>query len=197
MMVSIPYSMRHRLQNIPQFFREKKDEKLASKAQEADTRRVRMTEADSLEKINDWTGRNTRTSNMVRVEAVRVHRRREPVFNTSGVNKKVGYGIVLGLICILMVVLLVELGGIGYTNRQIKRIESRIDNYRRDSERTEAELAEEKGDTNLISQAVGLNMVSSGSNVIVLRAPENANLTFDMGEVAQVSSESLAVIQGD
>lgn len=197
MMVSMPINMKHRLQNIPQYFREKKDEKLAEKEQGADIKRVRMTEADSLGSSFEWSGKNTRTSSMVRVEAVRVHRKRQPIITAEGINKKAGYGIVAVLAFVLIVVLLVDLGGIGYTNRQIKRTENRIETFRRDSEKTETQLADQKGDSKLISQAVGLNMVSAGSNVIVLHAPENANLTFDMNEAAQVSSENLAVIQGD
>ena len=197
MTMAIPVGMKRRLQNIPQFFRENRDERLAEKRQEADSRRERMTVSDRIDMNRDWTGRSTRTGNMIRVEAVRVHRKREPIFTADGIRTRVGYGIVIVMLCVLVTVLLVDLGGIGYTNRQIQRAENKIENFQRDSERTAGQLAEVKGNTQLISQAVQLNMVSSGSGVIVLRAPTNANLSFEAEQNVTVGSESLALIQGD
>lgn len=196
---SIPACARimRRMQNVPQFFRENRDEKLASKEQDTDSRRQRMTFSNGIELDQNWMMANTRTRRMVQVEAVEVHRKKESIFNKDGIRFNVGTGIIIGLACVLVTVLLVDLGGIGYTNRQIARTETKIENYRRDSERTETQLADKKGDSQLINQAVQLNMVSSGSNVIVLHAPTDANMTFGTEQTARVDSENLAVIQGD
>lgn len=183
------------MQNGIQFIREKKDEKLAQKEQTADVRRERITFADGIDL--EWNGRYTRTNDMVRVKAVNVHRAKERIASPEGIRTGFGYGILITVACILLTVLLVDLGGIGYTNRQINRTETKIMSIRRDNERTETQLADKRGNTQLINQAVQLNMVSSGNSVIMLKAPVNANMTFETEQTAQVSGESLAIIQGD
>ncbi len=191
-----------RLQDVAVAWHARGDRRPDSRQQLADLRRQRMTCSATLSsdyQVQDWTARQA-VSPSGRFRVIEETQPRAGLFTGDGIRWDVAWGLLAGIAALLVLVLLIQVVGIGVGNRSVARLNSKIEAVAQKNERMQAELAYQSEDVNVCTEAVKLNMVASDrARTVWLTAPENAILTVmeSPKDPADPPGNRLASAQGD
>lgn len=153
----------------------------------ADIRRDRMSVSPnftgSVTQTQDWIcGMNLSQSG--RFQVVEEKKQRQRVISRNGIRNDAARVLLALLLAILIIVTLVDLAGIGTCDRRVRKLENKVASVTEKNENLENELLLCTGDVSVCTEAVRLNLVSSGgTRTVKLTVPESANMTLNSATV--------------
>lgn len=137
--------------------------------------RQRMTCSDNLRTFTntqDWTG-SMGLSPSGRFQVVEKEQSRRRAFTREGVRWDAAWIVIGVVIAICVVILLVDLAGMGMGSRNISRLDSKVEDLARRNEQMRQELELSAGDLTVCTEALKLNLISGyGAPTITLTAPQ-------------------------
>ena len=171
-------------------WQERRYQKADFRQQQADIHRARMTcsaSVPSFHQTQNWTGGMSASSRIPVIEET-IPRKR--LISSEGIRWDAAVAVLI-IIGILMTVLLVsDLAGIGAGGRAISKLNTTIRDLEARNERLQAEIDLAAGGTTVCTEAIKLNLISSGgARTIRLTAPVNAQLTFSSAEKAAENAD--------
>jgi|GEM_PF-3537326 len=164
-------------------------------------RRERITVSDRLEmpsfqNTQDWTG-GMGISPSGRFRVVEEARPKQKVISESGIRKDVARLAMTLIAALLAVLILVKLAEVGTSSLNIRTLNNQIEIAQQRHEDLENTLAAADSDVSVLTEAVKLNLVSSGgATTIQLTAPDAAWLTPVTEETADATLRA-STVQGD
>ncbi len=145
-------------------------------------RRARMTERLNEERFpntQDWAFK-AGVSPSGRFQVVEEPRKRKKIISPEGIRWDVARVIFLVLGAVMVVVMLVMLASIGKSSSVIHVLDEKISAVEAYNEALSGEVAAQTGDISVCTEAVRLNLISSGgARTIQLTAPEGASLMLN------------------
>ncbi|MBR3334558.1 MAG: hypothetical protein IKG23_09735 [Clostridia bacterium] len=182
--------IRNRLQDGMIGWQERRFQKEDFRQQQADIHRSRMTCSASLPSFHqtqDWTGGLTASGRIPVVEEARPKQR---LFSSDGIRWDAAVAALIIAGVLLLVLLAVDVTGIGAGGRTITKLNSSIRELETKNERLREEIDLQAGNSSVCTEAVKLNLISSGgARTIRLTAPVNAQLTFSSAEKAAENAD--------
>lgn len=167
-----------------------------AKSQIADIRRERMSVSssirDTVANTQDWTrGMGVSPSGQFRV--IEEPRERKRMVSRQGIRGDAAKAVLILMTAVMIFAFLLDLAQIGSSDRQIRKLENRIASVTEKNGKLENELSLCTGDVSVCTEAVRLNLVSSGGmKTVKLTVPDNANMTLN-----NVSGEGNAELEAD
>lgn len=193
--------VRNRMRDVTLHFSDRKEGRTALEGTDvrfSDVRRERMNcslDPEKLYRVQDWTRNTVEMEKCIPVQPVREAKATQKLFTREGIRwTPAVWGLSL-LAALLLAVLLIDLAGMGQTGKQIEKLNRKIATVTSANEQLKWELSLSDSDMSVLTEAVKLNLVSSGSNIIKLYAPTDATLSLTAND--GVSGDNLAMITGD
>ncbi|MBQ8072804.1 MAG: hypothetical protein IJ231_03465 [Clostridia bacterium] len=158
-------------------------------------RRQRITVADhlaspSFQHTQDWTG-GMGVGPSGRFQVVEDGKTKNRAVSRKGIRQDWARILLLVMLTILIGTMLAELAAIGASRIQIQKLNSRIAAVESRNQALEEVLAQQSGDISVCTEAVKLNLVSSGGvRPISLTAPTGARMTLVETNLTPESSET-------
>ena len=170
--------VRNRIQDEVINWQERHYQQNDFRQQHADIHRSRMTCSASLSSFHqtqDWTGGMTASG---RIPAIEETKPRQSLVSGEGIRWDAALAALILVGVLLGIILLTDLAGIGNSGRTIRKLSSSIEELQEKNERLSAEIVQASNSTNVCTEAVKLNLISSyGARTIQLTVPGNAQLT--------------------
>ena len=170
--------VRNRIQDEVINWQERRYQQNDFRQQHADIHRSRMTCSASLSSFHqtqDWTGGMTDSG---RIPAIEEPKPRQRLVSGEGIRWDAALAALILVAILLGIVLLSDLAGIGNSGRTIRKLSTSIEELQEKNERLNAEIVQVSNSTNVCTEAVKLNLISSyGARTIQLTVPGNAQLT--------------------
>ena len=170
--------VRNRIQDEVINWQERRYQQNDFRQQHADIHRSRMTCSASLSSFHqtqDWTGGMTASG---RIPAIEEPKPRQRLVSGEGIRWDAALAALILVAILLGIVLLSDLAGIGNSGRTIRKLSTSIEELQEKNERLNAEIVQVSNSTNVCTEAVKLNLISSyGARTIQLTVPGNAQLT--------------------
>ena len=178
-MTEMPIRARRRLEDVAVNWQERRARSEDMREQQADLRRRRITVSDRIpffHQTQDWTG-SMGVSPSGRFRVIEEPTQRQRVFSKEGIRWDAAW-IAIVLVCVILLgVLLADLAGIGRSMKSITKMNSRIEMLTAKNEQLQQQLDLSTSDLSVCTEAVKLNLISSGgAKAVRLTAPENATL---------------------
>lgn len=152
--------------------------------QHADVRRERMRCADSFQEFRfqntqDWT--NTMDiSPSGRFQVIEDPKPKVPLISREGLRWEAASAVLILLAVIFGIVLTVNFGLIGMTDKQIRNLDSKVTAVTSKNDILENELRRESQDISVCTEALKLNLISAyGAQTTYLTVPSGASFVVD------------------
>ena len=203
-MLDMPIRAGRRLQDMVNRVQETWDRKTEPRQQQADLRRSRMSCSDSLRSFpqnQDWTG-GMGVSPSGRFQVVEQPQTRRRIFSREGIRWDAACAMLIVFGALLLVILLMDLAGIGISSRSISILNEKIEGISARNEQIIGQLSASSSDISVLTEAVKYNLVASGGvRTIRLTAPMEANLTLSTSPTAvqepPPTDEPVLIAKGD
>ncbi len=133
-------------------------------------------DTERFQNTQDWV-RSAGVNASARLRVPENRRGRPVLLTADGIHRTLARAILGLLACMIAVLLLVELGAIGISRANIRKMNEKIAAVEERNELLRQDLARASGDVSVCTEAIRLNLISSGgARSIVLTAPEGASL---------------------
>lgn len=156
-----------------------------ARSQTADIRRERMSVSATFQEpvpnTQDWT-RGMGVSPSGRFRVIEEPKERQRIVSRKGIRGDAARAILILLTAVMAIAFLLDLAQIGSNDRQIRKLENRVKSVTEKNEQLENELLICTGDVSVCTEAVRLNLISSGGmKTVKLTVPDNANMMLNNG----------------
>ena len=158
--------------------------------QHADIHRSRMTCSDSLPSFHqtqDWTGGLAPSNRIPVIEETRPKKR---VISSDGTRWDAAVTALIAIGVLLLVILLADVAGIGNSGRNVRKLNTSIEELANRNGQLQAELIATTSDTSICTEAVKMNLISArGATTVRLTVPGNAQLTVSTAAQAAENAD--------
>lgn len=182
--------IRNRLQDSVINWQERRYQQADFRQQQADIHRSRITCSDSLPSFHqtqDWTSGMSASKRIPVIEEARPKQR---LISSDGIRWDAAIAALVIIAILLTILLASDLVSIGAGGRTITKLNASIRDLETRNERLQAEIDLTASGTSVCTEAVKLNLISSGgARTIRLTAPVNAQLTFSSAEKAAENAD--------
>ena len=189
-MTEMTARIRNRLQDGVINWQERRFQKTDFRQQQADIHRSRMTCSASLPSFHqtqDWTGSLTASNRIPVIEETKPKQR---LISSEGIRWDAAIAALVIIGVLLAILLAADLTSIGASGRIITKLNSSVRDLEAKNERIQAEIDLAAGSASVCTEAVKLNLISSGgARTIRLTAPVNAQLTVSTAEKAAENAD--------
>ena len=189
-MTEMTARIRNRLQDGMIDWQERRFRKTDFRQQQADIHRSRMTCSASLPSFHqtqDWTGSLTASNRIPVIEETKPKQR---LISSEGIRWDAAIAALVIIGVLLAILLAADLTSIGASGRIITKLNSSVRDLEAKNERIQAEIDLAAGSASVCTEAVKLNLISSGgARTIRLTAPVNAQLTVSTAEKAAENAD--------
>lgn len=182
--------IRNRLQNGMINWQEKRYQKESFRQQQADIHRSRMTCSASVpafHQTQDWTGGLTESGRHPVIEEAKPRKR---LISSEGIRWDAAVTTLILIGVLMIIILVVDLAGIGTSGRVIGRLNSSIRDLENRNGQVQAEIDLGSSSASVRTEAVKLDLISSnGAKTIQVTVPINAQLTLSTAAHAAENAE--------
>ena len=189
-MTEMTARIRDRFQDGMINWQERRFQKEDFRQQQADIHRARMTcsaSVPSFHQTQDWTGGMTAST---RIPVIEETQPRKHLISSEGIRWDAAVTLLVIIGIVLAFLLVSDVASIGAGGRAITKLNASIRDLEARNERLQAEIDLTAGDNSVCTEAIKLNLISSGgAKTIRLTAPVNAQLTFSSAEKAAENAD--------
>ena len=189
-MTEMTARIRDRFQDGMINWQERRFQKADFRQQQADIHRARMTcsaSVPSFHQTQDWTGGMTASTRIPVIEETQPRKR---LISSEGIRWDAAVTLLVIIGIVLAFLLVSDVASIGAGGRAITKLNASIRDLEARNERLQAEIDLTAGDNSVCTEAIKLNLISSGgAKTIRLTAPVNAQLTFSSAEKAAENAD--------
>ncbi len=189
-MTEMTARIRDRFQDGMINWQERRFQKEDFRQQQADIHRARMTcsaSVPSFHQTQDWTGGMTASTRIPVIEETQPRKR---LISSEGIRWDAAVTLLVIIGIVLAFLLVSDVASIGAGGRAITKLNASIRDLEARNERLQAEIDLTAGDNSVCTEAIKLNLISSGgAKTIRLTAPVNAQLTFSSAEKAAENAD--------
>ncbi len=182
--------VRNRLQDGVISWQERRYQNEDFRQQHADIHRSRMTCSDSLPSFHqtqDWTGGLTPSG---RVPVIEETKPRQRILSSDGIRWDAAVTVLIAIGVLLAVILLADVAGIGNGGRNLRKLNTSIEELTGRNEQLQAELMASTSNTSICTEAVKMNLISAnGATTVRLTVPGNAQLTVSTAAQAAENAD--------
>ena len=182
--------IRNRLQDGMINWQEKRYQKESFRQQQADIHRSRMTCSASVpafHQTQDWTGGLTESGRHPVIEEAKPRKR---LISSEGIRWDAAVTALILIGVLMVIILVVDLAGIGTSGRVIGRLNSSIRDLENRNGQVQAEIDLGSSSASVRTEAVKLDLISSnGAKTIQVTVPINAQLTLSTAAHAAENAE--------
>ncbi len=156
------------------------------------SRRARMSEerlsSARFPNTQDWAG-GVGVSPSGRFRVVEEPRKRTPLISAEGIRWDFARLLLTIAGAVMITVLLVMLASVGASSANIRQLDRKVSAVEKYNEELQGQVASHSGDISVCTEAVRLNLISSGgAQTIRLTAPEGAGLVLSGQDAAAENS---------